>query len=64
MTIQNVNRVFLQSNELNALFNICKLVTQMVKTLGILLYYKNTDVLIPHVQKKNSKIYAQTKKII
>ena len=64
MTIQNVNRVFLQSNELNALFNICKLVTQMVKTLGILLYYKNTDVLIPHVQQKNSKIYEQKKKII
>ncbi len=33
MAILNVKRVFLQSNESNALFNMCELVTQMVKTL-------------------------------
>ena len=32
-----LNEYFLQSNELNALFNICELVTQMVKTLGNIL---------------------------
>ena len=36
MTIHNAKWVFLQSNELNALFNICELVTQ--KPCGI--YYK------------------------
>ena len=33
-----LNEYFLQSNELNALFNMSKLVTQMIKTLGNILY--------------------------
>lgn len=35
-----LNEYFLQSNELNALFNICELVTQMVKTLWNILYFE------------------------
>ena len=38
MTMHNAKWVFLQSNELNALFNMSKLVTQMIKTLGNILY--------------------------
>ena len=37
MTIHNAKWVFLQSNGLNALFNMSKLVTQMVKTVGNIL---------------------------
>ena len=46
MTIHDAKWVFLQSNELNALFNIIKLVTQMVKTLGNILYLKLTNIKI------------------
>ena len=46
MTIHNAKWVFLQSNELNALFNISKLVTQMVKTLGNMLYLKLINIKI------------------
>ena len=40
MTMHNAKWVFLQYNELNALFNMSKLLTQMVKTLGNILYIK------------------------
>ena len=38
-----LNEYFLQSNELNALFNMSKLVTQMVKTLGNILYFDKLE---------------------
>ena len=43
MTIHNAKWVFLQSNELNALFNICELVAQMVKILWNILYLSVKD---------------------
>ena len=49
MTIHNAKWVFLQSNELNALFNISNLVTQMVKTLRNTLYLLQTLNLLKYV---------------